>query len=166
MNLVIAKTYHTTSKEALSILAGTSAITTKADVAARSCDVLKGHGWSSQKFDREVKINRRPHLAEFENIIETNSSKDHTIQVYTDGRKSSRGVGPGVAIFSSKKPTARLKFKLDHRCSYNHAEELAILKALEITNHIEIADNAPRTIGVYTDSKITTDSHKDASNHN
>jgi len=37
---------------------------------------------------------------------------------------------------------------------------------LEITNNIEIADNAPRTIGVYNDSRITIDSLKDASNHN
>jgi len=41
-----------------------------------------------------------------------------------------------------------------------------ILKALELTNHIEIADNAPRMIGVYTDNRITFDSLKDASNHN
>ena len=67
-----------------------------------------------------------------------------------------------MAIFSSNKPTVRHKFKLDHRCSNNQAEQLAILKALELTNHIEIADNAPRTIGIYTDSKITIDSLKDA----
>ena len=57
--------------------------------------------------------------------------------------KGSRGVGAGVAIFSSNKPTARYKFKLDHRCSNNQAEQLAILKAMELTNHIETADNAP-----------------------
>jgi len=75
-------------------------------------------------------------------------------------------MGAGVAIFSSNKPTAWHKFKLDHRRCNNQAEQLAILKALELTNHIEIADNAPRTIGVYTDSRITIDSLKDASKHN
>jgi len=105
-------------------------------------------------------------VLEIRNAIETNGSNDHTIQIYTDGSKGSRGVGAGVAIFSSNKPTARHKFKLDHRCSKNQAEQLAILKALQLTNHIEIADNAPRTIGVYTDSRITIDSLKDTSNHN
>ena len=71
-----------------------------------------------------------------------------------------------MAIFSSNKPTARQKFKFDHRCSNIQAEQLAILKALELTNHIDIADNAPRTLRIYTDSKITIDSLKDASNHN
>jgi len=75
-------------------------------------------------------------------------------------------VGAGVAIFASNKPTARQKFKLDHRCSNNQVEQLAILKALELINHLEIADNAPGTIGVYTDSRITIDSLNDASNHN
>ena len=166
MNLLIAKAYRTTSSEALCILAGTTPIAIKAEEAARRYDVWKGHGSNTQNIDREVKINRWPHPAEFENIIETNGSNDHTIQIYTDGSKGSRGVGAGVAIFSSNNPTARHKFKLHHRCSNNQAEQLAILKALELTNHIETADNAPRTIGIYTDSKITIESLKDASNHN
>ena len=69
-----------------------------------------------------------------------------------------------MAIFASNKPTARQKFKLDHRCSNNQVEQLAILKALELINHLEIADNAPGTIGVYTDSRISIDSLKYASN--
>jgi len=166
VNLLIAKAYRTTSSEALCILAGTTQIIIKAEEAARRYDVWKGHGSNTQNIDREVKINQWPHPAELENIIETNGSNDHTIQIYTDGSKGSRGVGVGVAIFSSNKPTARHKFTLDHICSNNQAEQLAILKALELTSHIEIADNAPRTTGVYTDSRITIDSLKDASNHN
>ena len=46
------------------------------------------------------------------------------------------------------------------------SEQLAIVKALYLINYLEIADNKPRTIGVYTDSRITIDSLKKASNHN
>jgi len=166
MNLLIAKAYRTTSSEALCILAWTTPIVIKVEEAARRYNVWKGHGSNTQNIDREVKINRWPQPAEFENIIETNDSNDHTIQIYTDGSKGLRGVGAGVAIFSSNKPTARYKYKIDHRCSNNQAEQLAFLKALELTNHIEIADSTSRTIGVYTDSKITIDSLKDASKHN
>jgi len=45
-------------------------------------------------------------------------------------------------------------------------EQLAILKALNLTKYFETTDNNPRTIGIYTDSRITTDSLKNASNHN
>jgi len=166
MNLLIAKAYRTTSSEALCILAGTTPITIKAEEAAKRYDVWKGHRSNTQKIDREVKLNRWPHPAEFENIVETDGSNDHTIQVYTDGSKGERGVGAGVAIIARNEPIARYKFKLDHRCSNNQAEQLAILKALDLINHIGTADNDPRTIGVYTDSRITIDSLKDASNHN
>ena len=143
MNLPIAKAYRTTSSEELCILAGPTPIIIKAEEAARRYDVWKGHGTNTQNIDREVKINRWPHPAEFENIIEAIGSSYHTIKVYTDGCKSARGVWPGVAIFASNEPTARHKFKLDHRCSNNQAEQLAILKALELIYHLEIADNAP-----------------------
>jgi len=148
MNLLIAKAYRTTSSESLCILAGTTPIATKAEEVARRYDVWKGQRSNTRNIDREAKINRWPQPAEFVNIIETNGSNDHTIQIYTNESKGLRGVGAGVAIFFSKKPTERNKFKLEHRCSNNQAEQLAILKALELTNHIEIADNAPLTIGV------------------
>jgi len=61
---------------------------------------------------------------------------------------------------------ARQKFRLNHRCSKNQAEQLAIVKALDLTKYLEIVDNKPRTIGVYTDSRITIDCLKNASNHN
>jgi len=40
----------------------------------------------------------------------------------------------------------------------NQAEQLAIAKAQEIIDAIDIAENSPRTIGIFTDSRITIDS--------
>jgi len=75
-------------------------------------------------------------------------------------------VGAGMVIFVNNELIARHKFRLNQRCSNNQAEQLAIVKALDLINYLEIADNKPRTIGVYTDSRITTDCLKNASNHN
>jgi ribonuclease HI len=65
-----------------------------------------------------------------------------------------------VVIFVNDELIARHKFRLNHRCSNNQAEQLAIVKALDLINYLEIADNKPRTIGVYTDSRITIDSEE------
>jgi len=48
----------------------------------------------------------------------------------------------------------------------NQAEQLAIVKALDLINPLEIADNKTRTIGVYTESRITIDSLKKKRNYN
>ena len=71
-------------------------------------------------------------------------------------------MGAGVVIFVSNELTVCHKFKLNHRCSNNQAEQLAILKALGLRN----GGQNPRTKGIYTDSRITIDSLKNASNHN
>ena len=70
-----------------------------------------------------------------------------------------------MAIFVGKELKVQLKFLLENRCSSNQAEQLAIAKALEIIDAIDIAENRPRTIGIYTDSRITIDSLKNVNNH-
>ena len=161
MNLLIAKAYRTTSSEALCILAGTTPIIIKAEEAAKRY-VWKGHRANIQKIDREVELNQWSHPADFVNITETNGCDDQTIRIYTDGSKGERG----VVIFIRNELIACHKFKLNHRCSNNQAEQLAIVKVLDLINYLEIADNNPCTIGVYTDSRITIDSLRNASSHN
>jgi len=75
-------------------------------------------------------------------------------------------VGAGVVIFVNNELIPRSKFRLNHRCFNNQTEQLAIVKTLDLISYLEIADNKPRTIGVYTDSRITIDSIKNASTHN
>jgi ribonuclease HI len=70
-----------------------------------------------------------------------------------------------VAIFVKDELKAQHRYKLDNRCSNNQAEQLAIIKVLELTPEINIEENTPRTIGIYTDSRITIDSLKNANNH-
>ena len=55
-----------------------------------------------------------------------------------------------------------LKYKLNNRCTNNHAEQLAILKALQHTVNIH-AEVKKAT--VYTDSRMTLDSLKNTNIH-
>jgi ribonuclease HI len=112
-------------------------------------------GSQTQLIDREVELKNWPHPADVVKIIEDNGNKEQTIQIYTDGSKNEHGVGSGVTIFVVKELKAQLKFKLDNRCSNNQGKQLAIAKAPTDTTYI--AENSPRTIAIFTDSRITID---------
>ena len=71
-----------------------------------------------------------------------------------------------MVIFVNNELITRHKCRLNHRCSKNKAQKLANVKGLNLLKYLEIAENKPRTIGVYTHSRITTDSLKKATNHN
>jgi ribonuclease HI len=62
-----------------------------------------------------------------------------------------------VAIFVDKALVAQLKFKPDNRCSNNQTEQLTIAKALEIIESIDISETNPRTVTIFTDSRIAID---------
>jgi ribonuclease HI len=84
--------------------------------------------------------------------------EDQTIQIYTDGNKNEQGFGSGVAIFTGKELVTQLKYKLDNRCPNNQAEQLAIVKALEAIETIDIEKNSPRIAAIVTDSRMALDS--------
>ena len=70
-----------------------------------------------------------------------------------------------MAIFVKQKLAVQLQFRLGTRCSINQAEQLAIFKALEAIETIDIAENSPRTIDIFTDSRITLYLLQKANNH-
>jgi len=161
MNLLIAKAYHTTSNEALRILEGTTPNIIKAEEAAKRYDIWNRHIANVQKIDQELGLNQWPQPSDFINIPETKGCDDQTIQNYTDFSKGEREVGGGVVIFVNNELIARHKFRFK-----NQAEKLSIVKALDLIKCLEIAGNKPHTIGVYTDSRNTINSLKNASNRN
>ena len=59
----------------------------------------------------------------------------------------------------------QLKFKLGNKCSNNQAEQLAICKALEVIETIEMTENIPRRATIFTDSRISIDPLKNVNNH-
>ena len=101
-------------------------------------------------------------------MVKTTEDKGYeqkTILIYTDGSKNAHGVGSGVAIFIQQKLAVQLQFRLGIRCSNNQAEQLAIVKALEAIETIDIPQNSPRKIDLFTDSRIIVDLLKNANNH-
>ena len=72
------------------------------------------------------------------------------------------GVGSEIALYTKNKLTYLIKHKPPNRCSNNHAEQTAILKALHTTDTIKLCDNTPRTVKIYTDSRITLSSLKNS----
>ena len=81
-----------------------------------------------------------------------------------DGSKNEHGVGSGVAIFVQQKLAVQLQFRLGTRCWNNQAEQLAIVKALEAIETIDIPENSPRTTDIFTDSRITQGLLQNANN--
>jgi hypothetical protein len=65
-----------------------------------------------------------------------------------------------VVIFVDKELVAKLKFKLDRRCSNKQAEQLAIAKAKEVIESIDIPETSSRTETIFTNIRITLDSQK------
>jgi ribonuclease HI len=71
-----------------------------------------------------------------------------------------------VAIFAGNEVAAQVKFKLDKKCSNNQAEQLAIPKALEAIETLDITENGPYTAAIFADNRITIDSLKNINSHN
>ena len=166
INIRMAKAYRTTSSEALCIVTGMTPITIKVEEAVKKYKVgIRNEDHAQTRIDHDVELRNWPHPADALNIMQVNGYKEQAIQAYTDGSKSEHGVGSGVAIILKDEVKAQHKYKLDNRCSNNQAEQLAIVKALEIISELKIEGNTPRTIGIFTDSKITIDSLKNATNH-
>jgi ribonuclease HI len=74
-------------------------------------------------------------------------------EIYTDGSKIGGKVGAGVAIYMDKTLFKQCKFKLQDFCSNNQAEQIAILKSLELVPTLD--GHNPRMVAIYTDSKVT-----------
>jgi len=57
--------------------------------------------------------------------------EENPLQIFTDGSRSERGVGSGVAIYRSGESINTIQCRLSKKCTNNQAEQFAILTALE-----------------------------------
>jgi len=114
--------------------------------------------------DHEVQPKDWLHPADSVRITEQHD--EHAIQIFTYGSKSEDGVGARVAIFIQSKLAHQSRYTLHNRCANNEAEQLAIIKALEIIGKLYINDKIPRSATVNTDSRTTLQSFQNTNNHN
>ena len=107
-------------------------------------------------------VNKWPHRARRVTISETSELTTYPIEIYTDGSKDGGKVGAGVTIYSNKQLVKQGKYQLQRCCSNNQAEQIGILKALELP---KLDDPTDRTVAIFTDSKVMLDSLKNYSMH-
>jgi ribonuclease HI len=160
ISLRIAKAYHTISHKALCILAGITPIHQEVDT---QYNITTGRNAQKYQIDKAENPRNWLHPADIVSVDTKDKGEEHWRNIFMDGSKSEQGVGSGV--FTGKVLTEQLKFKLGDRCSNNQAEQLAIVKALEVIEMQQVKNYEPRRAVIFTDSKITLDSIISAKNH-
>jgi hypothetical protein len=99
INIKIAKAYRTVSNEALCVLTGMMPIDLKIDHAARIYQLTKGNDKEKALFGKDMEVRYWQHPAEASLSSTEEKEEKGTIQIYTDGSKTDKGVGSGIAIF-------------------------------------------------------------------
>ena len=95
--------------------------------------------------------------------METSDSRSYATEIYRDGNKICGKVGAGVVIYKEKTLVRQCKYKLQDCCSNNQAEQIAILKSLELLPTLD--GHNPRTVAIYTENKFTLAELKNNSIH-
>jgi ribonuclease HI len=96
-------------------------------------------------------------------ICRTDGKEENgSMHIYTDGSKTEKGVGSGIAFFESGRHTKSIQRRLNKRCTNKQAEQLAILAALQ---YIEKTQRPDKRVTIYTDSKITLDKLQNSNIH-
>jgi ribonuclease HI len=153
----IAKAYCTVSNAALCVLTGLTPITIKIEEASQYYHIIRSGEKEDTKVETKIGTQSWQHPAETITLLPETTKDTSTIQLFTDGSMSEKGVGAGIAIYKIGDFIKSLKYKLNIKCTNNQAEELAILKALQYRVNIHAA---VKTATVYTDSRITLNSLK------
>jgi len=163
INIKIARAYRTTSHEALCVLTGMTPVLIDLGSQAKICHNTRGSE-KSEQYDVPKHYSQWNHPADALEIKQKREGREYTVEIYTDGSKSSGGVGSGIAIFENHL-SHQLMYRLADECSNNQAEQLAIVKALQKLRDFRHLHEMQRSAAVYTESKITLDAIANPRNH-
>jgi hypothetical protein len=160
INIKIAKTYRTISFEASCLMVGVPPI--RIVIAEKVQLYKKSTARKEMHLNAICQCQSRtgPHPARRVFITETSDLISYATQIYRDGSKIGGKVGAGVAVYTDKMLVRKCKYKLQDYCSNNQAEQIIILKSLELLTTLE--DHNTRTVAIYTDSKVTLASLKNS----
>jgi len=117
------------------------------------------------RIDRAVELKHWLHPADAVTLKEVAGNEESSVQAYTDGSNHGQVVGSGAAIFISNEIVSQIKLNLSNRCSNYHAEQLAILKALEAIQSLDNKVIHPCTAPVFTDSRAALDLLRNVNNY-
>jgi len=96
-----------------------------------------------------------PNPAEIPLIRVPTEIPHNAVTIFTGGSKIGGMVGAAAVIIKYEILLHQSKYKLHERCSNNQAEQVAILKALEQIQNIQLQEDAEKIVVVNTDSKVT-----------
>ena len=164
INIKIARAYRTTSHEALCVLTGMTPIHIELECQAIIYYNTRGNE-KNEQYDAPKHYSNWNHPADALEMKEKREGREYTVQVYTDGSKSSGGVGSGIAIFENNHLPLQQMYRLVDECSNNQAGQLAIVKALEKLREFRHLQGLQESAAVHTDSKITLNVIANPRNH-
>jgi hypothetical protein len=151
INIKVSTAYRTVSNVALCIISGLTPIYIKIKEAVELHNTLRGIRNTNLQIDHD----NSPHhwLHPTDRIINTDDTEEDStpVKIYTDGSKTEKGVGAGVAISQPGAPTVKLKYRLGNMCTNNQAEAFAITQALEYIQNTQTNEHN-KSATVYTDS--------------
>ena len=140
INIKIAKAYRTVSNEALCILTVMTPVAIKIEEAAQLYQLTRGNTKEEAQIDGDMEFKHWQHPTEAITRILDGKDKRSPIQIFSDGSKTEKGVGAGIAMSESYHQIKSLQCRLNKRCTNNQAEQLAILTALKYIENIQTTD--------------------------
>jgi hypothetical protein len=96
------------------------------------------------EYDAPLEVRYWPHPAEIPLIRAPTAILHNVINICTDGGKIGGNIGTAAVIIKDDIVLHQSKFKLHERCYNNQAEQVAILKALELIQIVPLRKDAER----------------------
>jgi len=137
INIKVAGAYRTPSREALCVLTGMTPLHIELESQVIIYYNTRGNEKSEQYYAPKH-YSQWNHPADAPQMKKKREGRENTVEVYTDGSKSSGGVESGIAIFENNLLPHQLIYRLADECSNNQADKLAIVKALEKLREADI----------------------------
>jgi len=151
MYIIIAKAFRTLSYEASCVLAAVRPIRLAVEENVRTYKATHNY----IEYDAPLQVRYWPQPVEIPLIRAPTVLLHNVIFIFTDGCKIGGKVGAVAVIIKGDIVLHQPKFILHERCSNNQAKQVAILKALEHIQNLQLAEDAEKIVLVNTDSKVT-----------
>ena len=91
--------------------------------------------------DAPLEVRYWPHPVEIPLMRKPTEIPHNVINIFTDGSKIGGKVGAAAVIIKDDKFIHQSKFRLHKRCSNNQAEQVAVLKALEQIQNLQLKED-------------------------
>ena len=140
MNIKIAKAFRTLSYEASCVLAGVCPIRLAIEEKVRTYKATH----NNIAYDAPMEVRYWPQPAEISLITAPTEIPHNVLNIFTDGSKIGGKVGAAAVIIKNDIILHQSTFELHERCSNNHVEQVAIVRALEQMQNLQLAEDAEK----------------------